>query len=118
VKILIVEDDHAVRSALETILEEEGHTVVPAPNGAEGLRLLREHGREIHLILLDLMMPVMDGRQFRKEQQADPVLADIPVVLLTAHRDRPRDKMMGTLSYLRKPLDLQVLLDVVNQHGS
>jgi CheY-like chemotaxis protein len=117
--ILVVEDDHAVREALEAILREEGHAVLAAGDGAEGLRQLRAHDGPVHLILLDLMMPVMDGRQFRAEMRRDPRLAAIPVVILTAHRDRPaRDPSLGAAAYLKKPLDLETLLNVVNQHGS
>ena len=82
--ILIVDDDNDVRSALSELLEEEGFSVKGAPNGREALALLR--GGTVHpaVILLDLMMPGMDGWDFRSEQMRDPQLAAVPVVIVSA----------------------------------
>src|SRR5437879_6509382 len=81
--ILVVEDDTATRDALSLILEAEGFGVMGAANGQEALDQLRG-SRRPDLILLDLMMPVMDGWQFRRAQAQDPALSAIPVVVLSA----------------------------------
>src|SRR5690349_23695253 len=82
--VLVVEDDFDLRDALVPILEYEGHRVVSAANGKEALERLRTMPPP-SLILLDLMMPVMDGEQFRAQQLRDPALASIPVVIVSAH---------------------------------
>src|SRR5437762_2793351 len=81
--VMIVEDDLDIRDALTQILEFEGYHVVSAENGQQALTQL-QHGEHPGLILLDLMMPVMDGWQFRLEQQKDAKLSDIPVVIISA----------------------------------
>src|SRR6476646_6367807 len=78
--ILIVDDDKDVRSALAELLEGEGYAVAGAHNGHEALQLMRA-GLHPAVILLDLMMPVMDGWDFRSEQQRDPAFAGVPVVI-------------------------------------
>ena len=81
--VLIVDDDQAILDGVGEFLREEGFTVVTAANGAEALAHLRA-GLIADVILLDVMMPVMDGWDFRTEQLADPVLQDIPVVAISA----------------------------------
>ena len=83
-KILVLEDDESIRECTRDLLELNGYTVECARNGEEGIQVLRRSGGLPDLILLDLMMPVKDGFQFRLEQQQDPTLAHIPVVVLTA----------------------------------
>jgi CheY-like chemotaxis protein len=80
--VLLVEDDALTRGAMRMVLEWEGYRVVCAANGQEALDLLRR-GERPSLILLDIAMPVLDGRQFRQEQEKDPALADIPVVVVS-----------------------------------
>ena len=75
--ILVVDDDRASVEALRELLKKEGHDVVCAENGREALERLRE-GRKFCVILLDVMMPVMNGYEFREEQLRDPALASIP----------------------------------------
>jgi len=81
--VLLVEDDAALRSSLAEVLEAEGFDVATAPNGRAALEVLRT-GPPPSAIVLDLMMPVMDGWDFRHAQLADPALKDIPVVVVTA----------------------------------
>src|SRR5262245_23155992 len=81
--VLVVDDDEEIRNALTEFLSDEGYGVVSASNGREALASLRE-GVHPSVILLDLMMPVMDGWDFRAEQLRDPGLRDIPVVVITA----------------------------------
>jgi CheY-like chemotaxis protein len=81
--VLIVDDDQAIRDGVGEFLREEGFVVVTAANGAEALAHLRG-GLSADVILLDLMMPIIDGWDFRAEQLADPSLQDIPVVAISA----------------------------------
>jgi CheY-like chemotaxis protein len=107
--ILLVEDDPDVGEAVAESLADVGYRVVRAANGAEALRAL-ENGTRPALILLDLMMPVMDGWQFREEQRKNPAIADIPVVALSAHGDL---RSVSAVAHLRKPVALDTLYDTV-----
>src|SRR5262245_16483221 len=84
--VLIVEDDADLRDMMAQLLALEGFQTMAVSNGREALDYLRNlhNGDAPDLILLDLMMPEMDGWEFRRHQQADPKLADVPVVVLTA----------------------------------
>jgi CheY-like chemotaxis protein len=111
--ILVVEDDPATREALGLILGSAGFGVLGAPNGQEALGLLRS-GPYPDLILLDLMMPVMDGWQFRREQTRDPALAAIPVVVLSADGNvRQKASALGAAGYLQKPVEVENLLETI-----
>ena len=113
--ILVVEDDFFIRDMLVELLEEEGYTVQGASNGAEALQLLSSSAELPALILLDLMMPVMDGRLFRLEQQRDPRIEAIPVVVLTASSDtEPLPDTFAPAAYVPKPINLQNFLDTVS----
>jgi CheY-like chemotaxis protein len=112
--ILLVDDDHDVAEALSTVLADEGYDVATASNGREALMYLRSHTAP-RLILLDVMMPVMDGYEFRVEQQRDPAIADIPVVVLTAGSMGERVAELGVTAHMRKPVDLDRLLSEVAQ---
>lgn len=112
--VLLVEDDVAISEAFAQILEDEGYAVARAPNGQIALDYLRGGGRRPALILLDLMMPVLNGYEFRAEQLRDPHIADIPVVIVSA--DRGAKLAAGALQVqhvLPKPVDIGRLLDTV-----
>jgi CheY-like chemotaxis protein len=109
--ILIVDDDLEIRDTLSELLHEEGYSVATAKNGHEALFLLRERIVP-RLILLDLMMPVMNGWQFRQEQQRDPLLRGIPVVVISATRAPAID----AAEILTKPIDLEVLLGAAKRN--
>jgi CheY-like chemotaxis protein len=112
--VLVVEDDTDIREILVELLQDHGYRAIGASNGLEALRRLRDDGLKPCLILLDLMMPVMDGATFRAEQQRDPALSDIPVVVLSAYRDAFANvDQMGVAHVLDKPVDLQIVLDLV-----
>mgnify|MGYP000892810154 FL=1 len=114
--LMIVEDDADISEALAEALEDHGHTVIVAADGQEALDKLRAAAVLPRLILLDLMMPVMDGWQFRAAQRQDANLAEIPVVLLSAHVDvRRAAGELGAIAWLRKPVDLQALLAIVTR---
>jgi CheY-like chemotaxis protein len=108
--ILLVDDDRDVTDALRLVLSEEGYDVATASNGYEALIYLKSHSPPPSLILLDVMMPIMDGYEFRIEQQRDPALARIPVVVVTAGAIGERVAEMGVTGLLRKPFDLERLL--------
>ena len=115
-RVLIVEDDLDIRDVLTQVLEYEGYEVAAAGNGREALDYLRSHEKP-GLILLDLMMPVMDGWQFRNEQQQDEALNSIPVVILSADGNAyQKAAVIRAAGYLRKPVELETLLDTVNRH--
>jgi CheY-like chemotaxis protein len=111
--VMIIEDDEGIRAALGQALVEEGYEVVTADNGHQALDLLQT-GPLPSLILLDLMMPVMDGRAFLEARAADPRLADIPVIILTADTRATQDAAtLNAQAILAKPLSLQSLLETV-----
>jgi len=114
---MVVEDDFDIRDTLAQILEAEGYSVSGAANGAEALEVL-EKGATPALILLDLMMPVMNGWQFRAEQLKRPELADIPVVVISADAGvGKKAEAIGAADSLKKPVPLETLLDVVSRYA-
>jgi CheY-like chemotaxis protein len=115
VSILIVEDEHDIRTVLTEILEDEGYSVASVPNGLDALAFLQQqHPR---LILLDLGMPVMTGWEFRERQRRDPALADIPVIVMSAtpHLNRTAAALQ-VADCLDKPIELNALLGMVEQY--
>jgi CheY-like chemotaxis protein len=114
--VLIVEDDPGLRSTLTEVLQEEGYAVVAAKDGAEALERLRS-GLPVSVIVLDLMMPGMDGWEFRQQQKDDPVLASVPVLVITALGcDTSAAASLDVAGYFRKPLDLDALLACIDHH--
>ncbi|WP_437782490.1 response regulator [Sorangium sp. So ce1097] len=114
-RILVVEDDLDIRSILSQLLMFEGYDVEEAADGAEALALLRG-GQPPALILLDLMMPVMDGWQLRAELQRDPALASIPVVIVSADvRAEQEASRLRVAGLLKKPLQIEPLLELVHR---
>lgn len=114
--VLIIEDEFAIRETLVEFLEEEGYQVAGVGNGREALDYLRTAPPPA-LIFLDLRMPVMSGVQFLEEQQRDPTLAGLPVVLLSA--DRSGQQQVATervADILDKPVRLVHLLEVVERY--
>ncbi|MGC3997765.1 MAG: response regulator [Anaeromyxobacter sp.] len=112
--ILLVEDDSAIRESVRECLELEGYEIVSAPNGAEGLRWLKDGGRP-RLVVLDLVMPVMNGTQFLEALAADATLRELPVVLMTAAMPTTGSPLPTATAYLSKPFELGDLLDAVER---
>jgi len=112
-KILLVEDDLDVREALADTLEDRGFEVITAANGLEALDLLRRVEAP-SLVLLDLMMPVMDGYEFLEAQRRDPILAAIPVAIVTAGQvDRRR--VGDSPPVVAKPIKIPQLMSVLER---
>jgi CheY-like chemotaxis protein len=113
--ILVVDYDYDIREALQEALEDAGYKVAVAVNGRAALELM-ETGPMPALILLDLMMPVMNGEEFIQIQQEDPTLAHIPVVILTANgRIKEKATSLRTAGYMHKPFTLEDLLAIARQ---
>jgi len=112
--VLLVEDDHDVRETIAEVLADEGYLVVTAIDGHQALQQLRD-GLRPFAILLDLMMPGMNGHQFRTEQRAEPAaIADIPVIVLTADRlIEQKANELAAAAYLKKPTPLTDLLETL-----
>jgi CheY-like chemotaxis protein len=114
--VLVVDDDADVRQTLAEGLRLAGFDVLEAETGAEGLQILREDAR-VGLVLLDLLMPGVDGWQFRDEQRIDPRLASVPTVITTgAPLDDVVDRELKADDYLLKPVGLEHLVSVVAHH--
>jgi CheY-like chemotaxis protein len=112
--VLLVEDDADIREAIGDVLEEEGYTVAMADTGLSALDRLRRADPLPDVILLDLMMPVMDGWRFRQEQKQHPAWDSIPVIVLSAAGNtQERAESIGASGHLRKPLDIDELLEML-----
>jgi signal transduction histidine kinase len=110
-RILLIEDDADLREALGEALAESGHTIMSAVDGSDGLRQMRECRPDV--VVLDLMMPRLDGWQFRVAQRNDPMLAATPVVVISASSSATAAAVDADL-YLRKPLDAKTLLRAID----
>ena len=115
--ILLVEDDEAVRDALADLLRGAGYGVATAGNGREALDWLAHNAPPV-LILLDLMMPVMNGMEFLFARRKDLYLREIPVIVLTAWMTRWHDSIPNVEGVLSKPLDTDQLLRIVAHYRS
>ena len=114
--VLVVDDNDDIREATLGLLKSAGYATRSAGDGAEALALLREGGLRPCLILLDLMMPVMDGFEFRDQQLRYPALAAIPVVVVSSFGRETAARVLGITDYLAKPIDIDRLLELVEQH--
>jgi CheY-like chemotaxis protein len=118
-KILVIEDDIDIRESLQDFLESEGHHIETAENGERGLELLAAPDGKFDLILLDLMMPVMNGVEFRKRQATHPEYSRIPVVVISAdNRTREIAETLGLPICVQKPMNLEDLLGAIEKATS
>lgn len=116
-RILVVEDDTSIRELLVELLESEGYSVSSAINGLEGLKFLQSEGNP-DLILIDLMMPVMDGYSFRTEQLKNPVWSKIPTVVMSAEANaKEKMKNFSITAFLSKPVELDTILKTVARYS-
>lgn len=114
--ILLVEDDLDISEAIQSILEEEGFSIKCTFNGKEAIEFLKDTPKIPSLILLDIMMPYMNGYEFREAQLKDNRIANVPTIILSAagkHEDMNR---LHFKECLKKPLDLETLIDVVKRN--
>jgi CheY-like chemotaxis protein len=112
--VLIVEDDADLRDMMAQLLSLEGYQARTVANGRDALEYLKG-GDYPNVILLDLMMPVMDGWEFRRRQSEDPALARVPVVVLSA-LDQSRAADLAGAAFLKKPLDFDRLIQLVRRY--
>lgn len=114
--VLVVEDDDDLREDLAFLIQRRGHHVITAANGRDAMKKMGAEGRPC-MIILDLMMPVMDGWTLRAEMLKNPALADVPVVLLSGIADIQNEaRVLKAVDYLTKPIDLDKLYRLVATH--
>lgn len=117
--ILIVDDDFGIRESLSQLLEDEGFQVTAVADGEEALNLLLRNPKQPCLILLDLMMPGVNGWEFRRQQKRNPMLASIPVALISADSNlKAQAAALEADDYINKPIDLDVFFQVVERYCS
>jgi CheY-like chemotaxis protein len=119
--VLIVEDDQSTREMIASLLLTEGYYAVGAEDGLEALHVLRTVRRRAPelpcLVLLDLAMPRLSGTEFRRAQLDDPMVAAVPVAVMSGLVDaEQRAETLGAVATLTKPLDVSALLDVVRRY--
>jgi CheY-like chemotaxis protein len=118
-RILVVEDDDAIRGLVSELLRDDGYEVRQATNGLEALEQVRQTRPD--LIVLDLMMPIMDGWEFVEQCRRKPCCREVPIVVTSASHDLPRTaeklKSLGVRTCLAKPFDLDGLLALVERYA-
>lgn len=114
-KILIVEDEQDIRESLREVLEDEGFEVKTAVNGKDALAKLESNECVPDLILLDLLMPVMNGLEFRKEQMTRKTHSGIPVVIMSADTATEQKASRANAKFLKKPLELDRLFAAIKE---
>ena len=110
-RVLVVDDEVDIRETIADVLSSEGYDVDTAHNGAEALRRMDAHAPDI--VVVDLMMPVMNGWDFHERVRRDPTFASTPVVAVSAMLDNEASRRFN--AYLRKPFDLDALLGVLHR---
>lgn len=114
--VLVVDDDRDIRDSLVELLQDQGYQAEGAANGLEALEVMRT-GQELPcVILLDLMMPMMDGWEFREAQLKNPAWTQIPVIVISAYGDLDAKARALAVEHLRKPLALRTLMEAVRRH--
>jgi CheY-like chemotaxis protein len=112
--ILLIEDEESIREALQQALEIEGYSVLTAANGQEGLDILKKSFEPPCLILLDLMMPVMNGWQFVEARKSDSKSVDVPVVVVTAYPNK--GNTINANALIPKPIDFERLIELIARY--
>jgi two-component system, chemotaxis family, chemotaxis protein CheY len=112
-RVLVVEDDHDVRVSIRLTLEAEGYSVDSATDGRRALEFLEQSAQPPDLILLDLMMPGMNGWDFASRLRAKSRWCSIPVIVISAFDELPPP---GIVAFLRKPLKLDALLNLAARY--
>lgn len=112
--VLVIDDDRAARDLMVRMISREGFRVVTAWGGEEGLRLARD--LQPFVITLDVMMPGMDGWAVLRELKSNPILAGIPVVMVTMEEDRSRGAFLGASDFMTKPIQRERLVEILNKY--
>ena len=116
-RVLVIEDDTEFRDHLVHLIQKRGHEVVTADHGAAALAILQS-GVKPNLILLDLMMPEMDGWMFRARSMTDPAIAKIPIVVLSGvHAIENEWVKLGAVGHLGKPVNLIKLYELIERYA-
>ncbi len=113
VSVLVVDDERDIREAVAEVLKDEGYEVLDAHDGAEALRQLRAHHPSV--VLLDLMMPGMNGWEFCAVRKSEPELSAIPVIVISA---LGRVSGIDAQAFLQKPFELDALVSTVRQYAA
>jgi CheY-like chemotaxis protein len=113
--VLVVDDDPDIRETLSELLDANGYEVLEAENGQIALDVLKSTPRFPCVVLLDLSMPVLDGREFLRRRASDPILRSIPVVVVSGS-NQPADPIEGIDGYLRKPVKFERLIEVIEHY--
>jgi len=114
--ILIIEDDPSFSRAINHIVEKEGYDVSTASNGMTGLRMVRENPPD--LLILDVMLPGLDGFEICSQLRSDPPTAELPIIMLSAkgqETDRETGLKVGASEYLTKPVNRELLLETISR---
>ena len=117
-KILIIDDDSRNIFALAAVLKAKGFQIVSSTSAVEGLKLLQED-KGIGVVLMDIMMPDMDGYEAIAKIRSNPALAKLPVIAVTAQAmvgDREKSLAAGANDYISKPIDVDALLSMLNKY--
>jgi len=113
--VLVVDDDDDFRDSVAQVLDEDGFAVLTASDGREAIEVLHSASTKPSVILLDMMMPVMDGWEFREAQRNDPELASIPVAVFSAQPNiEATARSIEAAACFRKPLSLDYLIDTLD----
>lgn len=116
--LLVVDDNRELRDALAEFLSIQGHAVRCAANGNEALKLVADSRTRPNVILLDLVMPELDGWGFLALRRTESLLADVPVVIMSGCREvTPRAKEAGAVAVIRKPVEPRTILRVIEHFG-
>lgn len=111
--ILVIDDEFAIADVLEDLLSDEGYRVLVARDGKEGMACLAETRPD--LVLVDLMMPIMDGREVLRQIRANPDLVGLPVVMMSAACNPATRDSLDTEGFLEKPFNVNVLLALIER---
>jgi CheY-like chemotaxis protein len=114
-RILVIDDDDAINESLCDLLTARGYTVESALNGHEAIVLVNRLGYRADVIVLDLVMPVMDGLEFLRRRVAEPLLANVPVIVMSAQTTRLVQAALKPYAVFAKPPRLDALLDTVSR---